>query len=316
MSKIHNISIGFFGTSIFALKAITKLYENQINIKFVVTQTAKPSGRGKRISDSPVGDFAKKKNLALLSPNKLDDEFCNQISNYKIDFIVVVAYGRILTKKILNLPKLFCLNIHGSILPKWRGAAPIQRAILNSDKKTGVSIMIVEENLDSGPIIMKKEICIEKNDNAGTLHEKLSILGSQLILKALVDISNNNYSIKKQKENEATYAEKILKNETKIDWSENAETINKKVRAFYPWPGAWTYLHKKNKKIRIKIVETEVISLSHTLSQEYSKASQKNLIIKCNESFLKIKKLQPEGKKILNYSDFLNGLSNQEFFFK
>jgi methionyl-tRNA formyltransferase len=316
MSKIENISIGFFGTSIFALKALSKLYENQVNIKFVVSQTPKPSGRGNRISDSPVGDFAKKKNLSLLCPNKLDEEFYNQISSYNIDFIVVVAYGKLLTRKILRLPKFFCLNIHASILPKWRGAAPIQRAILNSDKKTGVSIMILEENLDSGPVIMNKAICIEKNDNAGTLHEKLSVIGSELILKALEDIFNNKYSTKKQKESEATYAEKILKSETKIDWSENAQIINNKVRAFYPWPGAWTYLHKKNKKIRIKIVETEVINSPEALSKENLRAAEKNLIVKCNESYLKIKKLQPEGKKILNYSDFLNGLSNQKFFFK
>ncbi len=316
MSKIENISIGFFGTSIFALKALSKLYENQVNIKFVVSQTPKPSGRGNRISDSPVGDFAKKKNLSLLCPNKLDEEFYNQISSYNIDFIVVVAYGKLLTRKILRLPKFFCLNIHASILPKWRGAAPIQRAILNSDKKTGVSIMILEENLDSGPVIMNKAICIEKNDNAGTLHEKLSVIGSELILKALEDIFNNKYSTKKQKESEATYAEKILKSETKIDWSENAQIINNKVRAFYPWPGAWTYLHKKNKKIRIKIVETEVINSPEALSKENLRAAEKNLIVKCNESYLKIKKLQPEGKKILNYSDFLNGLSNQNFFFK
>ena len=195
----------------------------------------------------------------MLCPNKLDEEFYNQISSYNIDFIVVVAYGKLLTRKILSLPKFFCLNIHGSILPKWRGAAPIQRAILNSDKKTGVSIMIVEENLDSGPVIMKKEIYIEKNDNAGTLHEKLSVIGSELILKALEDIFNNNYSTKKQKKKDATYAEKIIKNETKIDWSQNAQIINNKIRAFNPWPGAWTYLHKK-KKIRIKIVEAEVIN--------------------------------------------------------
>ena len=316
MSKIENISIGFFGTSIFALKSLSKLYENQVNIKFVVSQTPKPSGRGKRISDSPVGDFAKKKNLYLLCPDKLDEEFYNQISSYNIDFIVVVAYGKLLTNKILSLPKFFCLNIHGSILPKWRGAAPIQRAILNSDKKTGVSIMIVEENLDSGPVVMKKEVYIEKNDNAGTLHEKLSVIGSELILIALVDIFNNNYSTKKQKEKDATYAEKIIKNETKIDWSQNAQIINNKIRAFNPWPGAWTYLHKENKKIRIKIVEAEAINSSDTLTQEYLRASQKNLIVKCNKSFLKIKKVQPEGKKILNYSDFLNGLTNQNFFFK
>ncbi len=316
MSKIENISIGFFGTSIFALKSLSKLYENQVNIKFVVSQTPKPSGRGKRISDSPVSDFAKKKKLSLLCPDKLDEEFYNQISSYNIDFIVVVAYGKLLTNKILSLPKFFCLNIHGSILPKWRGAAPIQRAILNSDKKTGVSIMIVEENLDSGPVVMKKEVYIEKNDNAGTLHEKLSVIGSELILIALVDIFNNNYSTKKQKEKDATYAEKIIKNETKIDWSQNAQIINNKIRAFNPWPGAWTYLHTKNKKIRIKIVEAEVKNSSDTLTQEFFRDSKKNLIVKCNKSFLKINKVQPEGKKILNYSDFLNGLINQNFYFK
>ena len=251
----------------------------------------------------------------MLCPNKLDEEFYNQISSYNIDFIVVVAYGKLLTKKILSLPKFFCLNIHGSILPKWRGAAPIQRAILNSDKKTGVSIMIVEENLDSGPVVMKKEIYIEKNDNAGTLHEKLSVIGSELILIALVDIFNNNYSTKKQKEKDATYAEKIIKNETKIDWSQNAQNINNKIRAFNPWPGAWTYLHKKNKKIRIKIVEAEVINSSDTLKQEFFRDSQKNLIVKCNKSFLKIKKVQPEGKKNSELLRFSKWTHQSKFFF-
>ena len=137
---------------------------------------------------------------------------------------------------------------------------------------------------------MKKEIYIEKNDNAGTLHEKLSVIGSELILIALVDIFNNNYSTKKQKEKDATYAEKIIKNETKIDWSQNAQNINNKIRAFNPWYGAWTYLHKKNKKIRIKIVEAEVINSSDTLKQEFFRDSQKNLIVKCNKSFFKNKK--------------------------
>lgn len=313
MSKEKKINIGFFGTSEFAFEAIKKIFDSGINIKFVVTQNPKPCGRGNRISDSPVGLFSKKNNLSLYTPQKLDDNiFLSDLSRFEIDFIVVVAYGKILNSTILNIPKFFCLNIHGSILPKWRGAAPIQRAILNGDKKTGVSIMVVKEKLDSGPVIVKEEINIETNDNSETIHKRLGEIGSKLILEALINIYNNNFTFEEQKESEATYAEKVMKSETKIDWSETAEIINRKIRAFHPWPGAWTYLHKNEKKIRIKIIEAEIIA---NLNKNI-KSNGDKLIVKCKENFLKIKKLQPEGKKVMNDVDFSNGLCNQSFFFE
>ena len=313
MVKEGKINIGFFGTSTFAFKAIKKIFDSGINIKFVVTQNPKPSGRGKRISDSPVGLFSKKNNLSLFTPQKLDDHiFLSDLSRFEIDFIVVVAYGKILNSTILNIPKFFCLNIHGSLLPKWRGAAPIQRAILNGDKKTGVSIMVVKEKLDSGPVITKEEINIQTNDNSETIHERLGKIGSELILEALINIYNNNFTFEEQRESEATYAEKVLKSETKIDWSESAETIDRKIRAFHPWPGAWTYLHTNKKKIRIKIIEAKIVI---NLNKNF-KSNGDNLIVKCKDNFLKIKKLQPEGKKIMNDIDFSNGLCNQSFFFE
>ena len=157
MADSNHLRIGFFGTSDFALETLTALYEHPIDIKFVVSQNPKPSGRGQKVNFSPVYKFAKFHNLNTFTPENINNlEFINKIKNFEIDFLIIVAYGKIINERILKLPKFFSLNIHASILPKWRGAAPIQRSILNGDNETGISIIVVEPKLDSGPIVLSK----------------------------------------------------------------------------------------------------------------------------------------------------------------
>ncbi len=317
MNGVNNLKIGFFGTSDFALKALTNLFNKSFDIKYVVSQSPKPSGRGQRLAQSPVHRFAKKKHLNIFTPANIDNlEFINKIRNYKVDFIVIVAYGKIVNENILKLPKFYCLNIHASILPKWRGAAPIQRAILNGDNETGVSIIVVEPKLDSGPIVLSQTIRINKNDNAGFLHHELSVIGSELVILAIKKISENKYNLKKQEESKSTYAKKISKDETKIVWSQNVELIHAKIRAFAPWPGAWTFWKKNNEKIRMKILDSEIIEKYDDMPQLINGQSDGKLVIKCNDKYLKLKKLQIEGKKIITSNEFANGFRLNDYLFE
>lgn len=311
---MNHCKIGFFGTSDFALKALEKLYNYDATIKFIVSQSPKPSGRGKKVSLSPVGEFAVKKKIKLFTPEKISDaNFLSKISSENLDFIIIVAYGKIITEQIIKLPKFYCLNIHGSLLPKWRGAAPIQRALLNGDLETGVSIMIVQKKLDSGPIVLTQKITINTNDNAGTIHNKLAIIGSNLIIEALNKIISKKISLRIQDDNAGTYAKKISKNETRISWSDHVEKIHRQIRAFNPWPGAFTFMKKNKKKIRLKIIESEMLK---TKEKKYSFGTCfGELFVQCDQGCLKIKKIQPEGKKIMQTNEFLNGYKPKNFIF-
>ena len=317
MEDSKHLRIGFFGTSDFALEALTALYEKSIKIKYVVSQNPKPSGRGQKVNFSPVYNFAKFHNLNTFTPENINNlEFINKIKNFEIDFLIVVAYGNIINERILKLPKFFSLNIHASILPKWRGAAPIQRSILNGDNETGISIIVVEPKLDSGPIVLSKKIKINRNDNTGSLYKKLSTLGSELILEAISNISENNYTLKKQDEAKSSYAKKISKIETKISWNSTAHTIHRMIRAFTPWPGAWTYWKKEKKKIRFKILESEIIEKfnENCICLDVGQ-SDRDLVVKCKKNYLKLNKIQLEGRQVISGDEFINGfkLKNYDF---
>jgi len=318
MTDSNHLRIGFFGTSDFALDALTTLFEqSSIDIKFVVSQNPKPSGRGQKVNFSPVYDFAKFHNLNTFTPENINNlEFINKIKNFEIDFLIIVAYGKIINERILKLPKLFSLNIHASILPKWRGAAPIQRSILNGDDETGISIIVVEPKLDSGPIVLSKKIKIDRNEDSGSLHKKLSTLGSKLILEAICKIANNNYTLIKQDEAKSSYAKKISKTETKISWMSSAESIHRMVRAFTPWPGAWTYWKKEEKKIRFKVLQSEIIEKfnENSICLDIGQ-SDMNLIVKCKKNYLKLKKVQLEGKKVISGDEFINGFKLKNYNF-
>tara|TARA_B100000524_G_scaffold105897_1_gene51165 strand:- start:374 stop:1327 length:954 start_codon:yes stop_codon:yes gene_type:complete len=308
MDDLRGIRIGFFGTPDFALESLKVLKDSLAQIDFVATQSPKPSGRGQKVNFSVVHKWSKKNNINVIIPQNMQErDFFSRIEQKKLDFIIVVAYGSLLSEKILNLPKYMSLNVHASLLPRWRGAAPIQRSIINGDQITGVSIMKVDKELDAGPVILKRKVRILSNDNSGKIHDKLSNLGAHLLINAIKKICSGKYSCENQDSSKVTYAKKIKKIETKINWENSADYNHKIIRAFNPWPGAWTYMNQK-KRFRIKILESEIVEMS---SSDFKNAKpgfcSDSLLVKCNDKLIQIKKIQKEGKKPMTSSEFING---------
>ncbi len=316
MRKLDQVCVSFYGTPEFSLNFLKDLYLNNVKISYIVTQPPKNSGRGKKVNLSPVHRWGLNNNIKVLTPgNTKDKEFLNYISKNEIDLNIVVAYGNLLTEEIINLPNFVSINVHASLLPRWRGAAPIQRAILSNDKETGVCIMRVDEKLDSGPIIMSKKFLITQDDNYKTVYEKVIDSGKELLRKSILTVVNNKISYEFQNEQFVTYAKKISKSESKLVWSKDAHEINLKVRAFSPIPGAWTSLENSDK--RIKILKANVVKEENFLDLDVLDIGDvtENLEVKCGKDFLKIEILQKEGKTPLSARDFLNGnkITNYKF---
>ena len=280
------------------------------NILAVFSQPARPNGRGMKTIESPIENEAKKLNLKTITPYTLkDDKIFLEYKRLNPDIVIVVAYGLILPERFLRVPKFGCINGHASLLPRWRGAAPIQRAIEAGDKTTAACAMIMEETLDTGPVIAKKKINILNKDTASSLHDKLSKLTANVLIESMDKIIQNKYKPIKQKITGITYANKITSNDTLINWSQNNEKILRKLRSLSNWPGGWTY-HNQN---RIRIHEAKKIEFS--VGKENIKPGEfigysgnGSPIIQCgSNSFLEIIQIQKEGKKKMNSQDFLRG---------
>ncbi len=317
MSNLKGLKIGFFGTPDFALEFLKYLYYQEVTISFVVSQPASLSGRGKKLKNSPVQEWAKKKHMETFTPlNLKDQKFKNKIKDKKADFIIVAAYGRLIDEFIIDFPKFHTLNVHGSLLPKWRGAAPIQRSILNGDKETGVSIMKVVKKLDAGPVVLKKKILITTHDNSESIYKKILLTGKPLLKECLIKIISNDYSLVTQDESLATYAKKIEKKEARINWNDSAQIVHQKIRAFNPSPGAFSLV--KNSKKRIKILKADIIKKSFI--KDYKNLDighcSEELIVRCGDGFIKVLEIQPEGKAKLKSSEFLNGYNFKNLIFE
>ena len=302
-------SVIFMGTPDFAVPSLEKIHK-EYHVLSVYTQPPKKSGRGLRTKLNPIHEISNDYNLPVKTPQNFKSfDIIEEIKNLKPDFIIVVAYGIILPKTVLDIPNFFCLNGHASDLPRWRGAAPIQRAIEAGDKTTAACAMIMEETLDTGPVIAKKKINILNKDNASSLHDKLSKLTANVLIESMDKIIQNKYKPIKQKITGITYANKITSNDTLINWSQNNEEILRKLRSLSNWPGGWTY-HNQN---RIRIHEAKKIEFS--VGKENIKPGEfigysgnGSPIIKCgSNSFLEITQIQKEGKKKMNSQDFLRG---------
>ncbi len=318
MSDLAGLKIGFFGSPIFSLKFLEELERNKTNILFVVTQPPSRSGRGKEKSLTSVHAWAKEKKINIYTPiSTNEDDFYNELKEFKVDIAVVVAYGKIISERIINLPKYFMINVHASLLPRWRGAAPIHRAILSGDKKTGVTIMKVIKGLDLGPSICECEIEISEMDTFGSLSKKIEEDGKPLMIEGIKKILTGNYDFKHQDSSKAKYAEKIDKFETKISWNQSAENINAKIRAFNPFPGAWTIFGNSGE--RIKILKGKVLNYCSefaNIKNLKNGSLSKTLVVKCQKGFLQIEELQKPGKKKISKKDFLNGIRVLEDYFK
>jgi len=294
--------IVFMGTPIFAVPILKSLYQNGYPISTVYTQPPRKSQRGQKINKSPIQGISETLNLEFRSPkslknNKEEYEFLKKLD---ADIAIVVAYGQIIPKEFLNLTKKGFINIHASLLPKWRGAAPIQRSIINLDKETGISIMKIEEKLDVGPVYNYYKIEIKDNDNTETISEKLSLLAAEKIIDNIDDILEDKKEFIEQNHNEATYASKIEKLEGKLNWNDSAENIIGKINGLYPSPGAWFMYNGE----RYKILKAAIGSGFG----EIGEVVDDYLEINCNnKKTIKVLEIQRQGKRPQNIGEFILG---------
>ena len=293
--------IVFMGTPNFAVPILKSLYQNGYSLSTVYTQPPKKSNRGQKINKSPVQKISEVLNLELRMPKTLKNnkEEFEYLKKLNADIAIVVAYGQIIPDDILSLTKKGFINIHASLLPKWRGAAPIQRAIMNLDKETGISIMKINKELDSGPICNTYKLSISKEDNTETILEKLSSLASEKILDNIDDILDEKALFKEQNHNEATYANKILKSEGKIDWKSSAESIIGKINGLYPNPGAWFIFNNE----RYKVLEAKI----NSAVGDFGIVLDDYLEVGCGNKSIKILSIQREGKRPQNVNEFMLG---------
>ena len=291
------------GTPNFSVPALKALAQSNHQICAVYSQPPRPAGRGKKLRLSDVHKEALDLGLTIHNPTSFKSDKDRTIfRKLKADIAIVVAYGLILPNQILSAPKFGCLNIHASLLPRWRGAAPIQRAIMEGDDETGVCIMKMEEGLDTGPVLSSRKIQIKENDNAKILSERLSLVGSKLIVEVLDALSE--FKAYSQSAAGVTYARKIEKSETKIDWSLPAKTINRKIRALSPFPGAWTEINGE----RIKLLASKVINKEN----EPGMILDKGFSIACGQKAVEITEAQRPGKSAQKSDVFLRGFRLQK----
>lgn len=317
------LKIVFMGTPDFAEESLKAVYEAGHNIEAVVTNIDKPKGRGMKLVASPVKQFAEEKGLKIYQPQKVRNnlEFIEEIKKINPDVICVVAYGKILPKDLLDIPRLGCINVHGSLLPEYRGAAPIQWAVLNGDKKTGITTMYMDVGMDTGDMILKEEVEIGKNETTGELWGRLSKVGARLLIKTLEMIENGNAPREKQGEN-FTMAPMLNKEMAKIDWeNKTANEIKNLVRGLNPIMGAYSFLNgKKIKFWKVEVLSEEELEKSFPELIEYAYkmpdiepgtvlfADSKNgLYIKANDGIIKAIEIQGENAKKMGANDFLRG---------
>ena len=297
-----SVKIVFWGTSDFAIPSLRSLIDSGYSVLAVITNPDKPAGRKKILTPPPVKVLAQKYNIPVLQPVSLSDYGLPPIT---YNLFIVAAYGKIIPKEILNLPRYGALNIHPSLLPRWRGSSPIQYTILKGDTETGVTIMIIDERIDHGPIIAtsdKQRVTREATNQE--LHDKLAEIGAKLLLKILPKYLAGEIKPIPQDESKATYSKILTKEDGKIDWSKSAEEIERMVRAFDPWPGAWTTWPSAKKIYRIKIDEAEV-AVGGVNGQPCLVGP--DMTVKTGRDSLKINKLTLEGKKTVKVEDFIRG---------
>jgi len=310
------LNIIFAGTPDFAAQHLAALINSHHNIVAVYCPPDKPAGRGKKLTACATKVLATEHNLPVEQPTNFKELPAQQtLAGYKADIMVVVAYGLLLPEVILSTPKLGCINVHGSLLPKWRGAAPIQRSLEAGDIETGVTIMQMDKGLDTGDMILKSTCNISESDTSASLYEKLAQLGPKALLETLDIMAAPSFDAVKhntvQDNEQATYAHKLDKAEAELDWQLDAATLNRKVRAYIPWPVAqftFTEENEKQHRIRVWSAEAEQYSGKETAGTILS-ADKAGILIATNNSAIRLLKLQLPGKKPLSVAELLNGRS-------
>lgn len=306
-------SVVFMGTPDFAVPALQALVDSDYyNVKLVVSQPDKPQGRKQILTPSPVKQIALQYGLDIYQPDSLKgDEVFDRISSLSPDFIVVSAYGKILPRRILDIPVYGCVNLHGSLLPRYRGAAPIQWSVINGDKTTGVTTMLMDEGLDTGDILLTAEKTIGEDETAGEVFDSLAQLCPELLIKTLKALEDGSVTPVKQNEEEATYVSVLSKDMAIINWNEDADTINNKIRGMNPWPVARSSM---NGKI-FKIYKAAVVDKKSDAPAGSVNTSDGKIFVTCgNNTVLSLVEIQLEGSKRMNAEDFLRGRSFEKDF--
>ncbi|NRD71835.1 methionyl-tRNA formyltransferase [Shewanella sp. VB17] len=301
---MESLNIIFAGTPDFAARHLQALINSEHNVIGVYSQPDKPAGRGKKLQASPVKHLALDHNIPVFQPTSLKDEQAQaELASLNADIIVVVAYGLILPKIVLDTPKLGCINVHGSILPRWRGAAPIQRALWAGDTETGVTIMQMDIGLDTGDMLLKTQLPIQDNDTSASLYEKLANQGPDALIEVLASLAKGDIIAEKQDESLANYADKLSREEAELDWNKSAQQLWREIRAFNPWPIS----HFTHQNASIKVREANVSqSESKAMPGTIISAGKEGIEIATGTGVLTLLNMQLPGKKSLNVCDILN----------
>lgn len=301
--------IVFFGSSDFAEPCLTKLVKSKFEIVAVITQPDRPKGRNLRCESTLIKKRALEFGIEVLQPEDCKEkEFIETLKKFDADLFVTVAYGQILSEEILNAPKLFCINLHASLLPQYRGAAPINWVILNGEKETGVTVFKINLPVDCGEIISKKSIEINDSDNSLTLYSKLSQIGAELLLESISMIDSGSYTLQEQPAGNFHFAAKLKKTDGLIDWSKDANKIVNMVRGLLPWPCAYTYFDSKMLKIyNAKVLESVVIDAKVADGTIVQILKQEGFCVRCKNLVLLIKEVQLEGSRRMNAYNFCIG---------
>ena len=305
---MRDLRIVFMGTPDFAVATLKTLVESNYNIVGVITAPDKPPGRGRRLNESAVKLYAKKADLTILQPTNLkNEEFLDDLKSLKANLQIVVAF-RMLPKVVWQMPEYGTFNLHASLLPNYRGAAPINWAIINGETKTGVSTFFIDEKIDTGEMIFQKEIPIDSNENAGSLHDKLMQTGSTLVLKTVEAIKTGNVATTPQIENnDIETAYKLNKHNCKIDWNASMDSIYNRIRGLSPYPAAWCELINGNNTLDIKLYEAEKEIESHNNAIGLIVFTKKTLKVSVKGGYINITKLKLPGKKLMEAVSLLNG---------
>ena len=300
------MNIIFMGTPDFAIPALKTLIESEHSVSAVFTQPDKPKGRGHKLTPPPVKVLAEQNGIAVYQPESLKknaDEYISIINDIKPDIIVVAAYGKILPKEVLDIPRLGCVNIHGSLLPKYRGAAPIQWAVLNGDKETGITTMLMNEGLDTGDILLNEKTEIGENETASELFDRLSLIGAELMIKTIDNLQMGKITPKKQDNSRATYAPMLSKDLSNIDFNRPVYEVHKKICGLSDWPCAVTSINGK----RLKIYRSQIVSNTKPDAEPGEIINEKDFTVACIDGSIRLVEVQAEGSKRMKSEDYLRG---------
>ncbi|HMB25840.1 MAG TPA: methionyl-tRNA formyltransferase [Patescibacteria group bacterium] len=307
-TKNKNTEIVFFGSDPFSVPVFKKLIK-KYNVKALVCESDKPSGRNQKITAPPTKKIAENNNIPIFQPQsvKKDNIFFEKIKALNCDLFIVAAFGQIIPLNILNLPLHGSLNIHPSLLPKYRGASPIRQTLLNGDKKTGITIILMDQGMDTGDIVAQEVTTVKKNDNYITLSKKLADQSAEFCIRIIPGYLNGEFTLLTQDDNQATYTKKIKKNDGLINWKQSAKDIKNQLKAFIDWPGTYT----KFKQKKLDLITAKVSDFDKNIKTGQVFKCKNNIFVQCGQGSLKLETVKLEGKKVTDIKNFING--HQDF---